>query len=72
MAAWPLTCSEAEQSFSGLRRLKNYMRLMMKEDRLNDLTLMIVHRSICVNSRTSLTHLQQGILEEFDWNLHYT
>eukprot|EP00731_Ephydatia_muelleri_P012068 Em0006g962a len=34
---WPLTSCEAERSFSGLRRLKNYMRSTMKEDRLNGL-----------------------------------
>ena len=49
MAVWPLTSCEAEWSFSALRRLKNYMRLTMKEDRLNGLALMMVHRTISVS-----------------------
>ena len=49
MAVWPLTSCEAERSFSGLRRLKNYMRSTMKEDRLNGLALMMVHRTISVS-----------------------
>eukprot|EP00731_Ephydatia_muelleri_P008985 Em0004g1323a len=49
MAVWPLTTCEAERSFSGLRRLKNYMRSTMKEYRLNGLALMMVHRTISVS-----------------------
>ena len=44
-----LHLTEAERSFSGLRRLKNYMRSTMKEDRLNGLALMMVHRTISVS-----------------------
>ena len=50
MAVWPLTSCESERSFSGLRRLKNYMRSRMKEDRLNGLALMMVHRNISVSA----------------------
>ena len=50
MAVWPLTSCESERSFSGLRRLKNYMRSRMKEDRLNGLALMMVHRTISVSA----------------------
>ena len=48
MTVWPLTSCEAERSFSGLRRLKNYMRSTMKEDHLNGLALMMVHHTIPV------------------------
>ena len=44
-----LDLTEAERSFSGLRRLKNYMRSTMKEDRLNGLALVMVHRTISVS-----------------------
>ena len=40
--------TEAERSFSGLRRLKNYMKSTMKENRLNGLALMMVHRT-CIS-----------------------
>ena len=46
---WPLTSCEAERSFSGLRRLKVYTRSTMRDDRLNGLALMMVHRSIGVS-----------------------
>ena len=46
--------TEAERSFSGLRRLKNYMRSTMKEDRLNGLALMMVHRTISVSVENNI------------------
>lgn len=46
----PVTSSEAERSFSGLRRLKTYARATMGEQRLNGLSLMMIHRDIdCFN-----------------------
>ncbi len=45
----PVTSCEAERSFSSLRRLKDYMRTTMTEERLNGLTMMMVHRDIEVN-----------------------
>ena len=46
---WPLTNCEAERTFSGLRRLKAYTRSTMREDWLNGLVLMMVHRSISIS-----------------------
>ena len=49
MIVWPLTSCEAERSISGIRRLKTYLRSTMKEDRLNGLALLMVHRSIRIS-----------------------
>ena len=45
----PVTSSEAERSFSGLRRIKSYMRSMMNEDRLVALALMHIHHGMDIN-----------------------
>jgi hypothetical protein len=42
----PVTVVPVEQSFSTLKRLKNYLRNTMGEERLNGLALMNVHRCI--------------------------
>ncbi|PIK46812.1 putative zinc finger MYM-type protein 1-like [Apostichopus japonicus] len=42
----PLTLCTAERSFSSLRRLKTYMRSTMTQQRLNDLTILHVHKKI--------------------------
>ena len=49
MTVWPLTSCEAERSISGIRRLKTYLRSTMKEDRLNGLALLMVHRSMRIS-----------------------
>ena len=43
LATLPITSCECERSFSGIRRLKNYTRTTMSEDRLNGLALMNVN-----------------------------
>lgn len=40
----PITTATAERSFSALGRLKTYMRSTMKEERLNGLALMHIHK----------------------------
>ena len=42
----PVTSCECERSFSALRRLKNYNRSTMLEDRLNGLALMHIPQEI--------------------------
>ncbi|XP_029342147.1 uncharacterized protein LOC107883657 [Acyrthosiphon pisum] len=44
-----LVHSTAERSFSSLRRLKNYMRSSMTEDRLNGLAVLHIHKEIPIN-----------------------
>lgn len=44
--ALPVTTATAERSFSTLRRLKDWLRTTMKEDRLVSLALMNVHREL--------------------------
>jgi hypothetical protein len=46
LATLPITSCECERSFSTMRRLKNYMRTTMGENRLNGLALMNVHSDI--------------------------
>ena len=46
LATLPVTSCECERSFSALRRLKNYNRSTMKNERLNGLALMHVHKDI--------------------------
>ena len=43
----PLTSATAERSFSLLRRLKNYLRSTMTQNRLNHLLLLHVHKRAC-------------------------
>ena len=43
----PLTSATAERSYSSLRRLKNYLRSTMTQNRLNHLTLLHVHKRAC-------------------------
>ena len=52
LATLPVTSCECERSFSSLRRLKNYNRSTMVENRLNGLALLHIHREI--NPDTSL------------------
>ncbi|XP_065681485.1 52 kDa repressor of the inhibitor of the protein kinase-like [Hydra vulgaris] len=52
LATLPVTSCECERSFSVMRRLKNYMRTTMSEDRLNGLALMYIYQEIvpCINN----------------------
>lgn len=42
----PVTTCTAERSFSTLRRLKNYLRTTMRQDRLNNIALLNTHKDI--------------------------
>lgn len=42
--SWPITTASAERSFSTLRRLKNYLRSTMGQDRLSGLALMAIEQ----------------------------
>ena len=44
LATLPVTSCECERSFSAMRRLKNYTRSTMVEERLNGLALMEIHQ----------------------------
>ena len=46
----PVTSCSCERSISVLRRLKTYLRNTMKEERLNSLALLRVHRDIPINN----------------------
>ena len=43
MLVLPVTSCEAERSFSALRRIKNYLRSTMTEERLTGLALLNIH-----------------------------
>ena len=46
LATLPITSSECERSFSSMRRLKNYTRTTMSQDRFNNLALIYIHSAI--------------------------
>ena len=46
LTTMPVTSCSCERSFSAMRRLKNYTRSTMTNDRLNGLALMHIHRDI--------------------------
>ncbi|CAH1724767.1 unnamed protein product [Aphis gossypii] len=48
-ATIPVTTASAERSFSTLRRLKNYLRSTMGQDRLNGLAVLNVHNKMPIN-----------------------
>ena len=48
----PITSAEAERSFSGLRRIKYYLRSRMTEERLSGLALMHIHSEMDINVET--------------------
>lgn len=45
-ATIPVTTATSERSFSSLRLLKTYLRSTMKEERLNGLALMAIHKDV--------------------------
>ncbi|XP_057290839.1 52 kDa repressor of the inhibitor of the protein kinase-like [Hydractinia symbiolongicarpus] len=49
LATLPVTSCECERSFSSLRRLKDYTRSTMVQDRLNGIALMYIHKEILPN-----------------------
>ena len=49
ICVFPVTSCESERSFSHLRRLENYMRTTMTEDRLNGHMMLQVHRNVDVD-----------------------
>ena len=49
LATLPLTSCECERTFSSIRRLKDYKRSTMVEDRLNGLALMNFHTELPVD-----------------------
>jgi hypothetical protein len=50
----PVASATAERSFSVLRRLKTYVRLTMKSDRLSSLGLMHINRDFDVDLYKSM------------------
>ena len=49
LATLPVTSASSERSFSALKYIKNYLRSMMSENRLNGLVHLYVHRDIKLN-----------------------
>ncbi|XP_060868622.1 52 kDa repressor of the inhibitor of the protein kinase-like [Metopolophium dirhodum] len=53
----PVSTATPERMFSCLKRLKTYLRNTMKEERLNGLTLMAVHRNIPISAEEVIDEL---------------
>ena len=45
----PATSATAERSFSSLRHVKTYLRTTMKQDRLNHLMMIYIHKDKAIN-----------------------
>jgi len=45
----PVSSAEAERSFSGLRRIKSYLRNRMSDERLSGLALMHLHHDLDID-----------------------
>ena len=56
----PVSSATCERSFSTLRRLKNYMRNSMGNDRLSDLALLNIHQDIEVDLDQFLKDFDDG------------
>ena len=54
----PVTRCECERSVSQLRYLKTYLRTIMREERLNGLAMMYVHRNVIGDAMTLLVNFQ--------------
>ena len=63
----PSTNAVSERSFSALRRLKTYLRATMKQDRLNHLLLLYVHKEHA--DKLSLTTVAQNFVQGNDHRL---
>ena len=58
---FPVALATSERTFFALRRLKNYLRTTMKQDRLNKSLLMHCQKSI-TDTPWALLRLQRGLL----------
>ena len=64
----PVASATSKRTFSALRRLKNYLRSTMKQDRLNNCLLMHCHESI--RTHCTLLRLQKGLLVPTNYAKH--
>ncbi|KAJ8959574.1 hypothetical protein NQ314_006223 [Rhamnusium bicolor] len=55
LCTFTISVATAERSFSTLRLLKTYLRSNMREDRLNGLALLHIHRNIWAEKKTTKT-----------------
>ena len=59
-ATLPVTTATSERSFSALKRLKTYLRSTMKEERLNALAMLYVHRDIPLDGEAVIDRFAVG------------
>lgn len=57
LATLHVSTSSNERSFSTLRRLKSYLRNSCGQDRLNELTMLNIHRDIEIGVQDIITEL---------------
>ena len=63
----PSTNTVSERSFSALKRLERYLRSTMKQDRLNHLLLLYVHKDR--TDSLSLTHVVEQFVNSSEHRL---
>jgi len=69
LATLPITSCECERSFSGMRRLKNYLRSTMTNERLNGLALMNFHQDKIPKTDKVINKFAAAKLRRLEFNL---
>jgi hypothetical protein len=65
----PITTATAERSFSALRRIKNYLRNSMSQQRLNHCIILNIHREL--TDRLQLTDIAQEFIGRNDRRIQF-
>lgn len=60
LATLPVSTCEVERSFSSLKRIKNYLRNTMENERLNGLALMSIHYPTQFTSEDVLNEMSKN------------
>jgi len=56
----PVSSAEAERSFSGLRRIKSYLRNRMSDERLSGLAIMHLHHDLDIDVDVNINIIMQN------------
>lgn len=68
----PVSSATSERSFSAMRRVKNYLRSTMGDERLSNLSLMHIHRQIAITKNKVLDDFINSKNRRLDFAWHCT
>ncbi|XP_026820747.1 uncharacterized protein LOC113559281, partial [Rhopalosiphum maidis] len=57
----PVSTTTPERMFSSLKRIKTYLRNIMSKDRLNELTMLAVHKNIHIDTEEIINELAKKL-----------